>query len=92
MSMDGKKIIHAHLRINGGDVFLADPHPEHGCPLEQSGGYALHVQVDDAEAWFARAAKVLEVTMPLAVMFWGNKYGQLRDKFGVRWSIGGPNR
>src|SRR5258705_13220334 len=34
-SPDGKKIIHAHLRINGGDLFVNDPFPEHGYPLEQ---------------------------------------------------------
>jgi len=28
---------------------------------------------------------------PLRVEFWGDKYGQLRDPFGVTWSLGGPN-
>ena len=26
--------------------------------------------------------------MPLADQFWGDRYGQLRDPFGHRWSIG----
>jgi PhnB protein len=92
ISLDGKRIIHAHLRINGGDFFLSDPFPENGCGLEVAAGYTLHIQVDDAENAFERAAKELEVTMPLQVMFWGDKYGQLRDSFGIRWAIGGPNR
>jgi uncharacterized glyoxalase superfamily protein PhnB len=25
------------------------------------------------------------------VMFWGDRYGQLRDPFGVLWSLGAPN-
>jgi PhnB protein len=29
-----------------------------------------------------------EVTMPLADQFWGDRYGQLRDPFGHKWSIG----
>ena len=92
MSLDGKKIIHGHVRINGGDLFLNDPFPENGYPLQPASGYTLALFVDDAEAWFARAAKELEVKVPLAVAFWGDKYGELCDKFGVRWSITGPNR
>jgi PhnB protein len=26
--------------------------------------------------------------MPLADQFWGDRYGQLRDPFGHKWSIG----
>jgi len=25
---------------------------------------------------------------PLQVMFWGDRWGQLRDPFGVVWSLG----
>jgi uncharacterized glyoxalase superfamily protein PhnB len=91
-AMEGK-VIHLHLRINGGNLFLADPFPEQGHPLEKAQGYTLHLQVDDADKWFQRAvdAGVL-VTMPIALQFWGDRYGQLKDKFGVSWSIGGPNR
>lgn len=89
---DGKKILHLALRINGADLFINDPFPEAGYPLQAPQAFTLHLQVDDAEAWFARAAKELEVVKPLEVAFWGDKYGQLRDRFGVRWSIGGPNR
>jgi PhnB protein len=28
--------------------------------------------------------------MPLDNMFWGDRYGQLKDPFGVRWAINGP--
>jgi uncharacterized glyoxalase superfamily protein PhnB len=31
-----------------------------------------------------------EIVLPLQVMFWGDRYGQVRDAFGVLWSIGGP--
>jgi PhnB protein len=26
--------------------------------------------------------------MPLEKQFWGDRYGQLRDPFGVTWSMG----
>jgi PhnB protein len=28
--------------------------------------------------------------MPPADMFWGDRYGQLKDPFGVVWAINGP--
>ena len=52
------------------------------------GGITLHLQVDDAEAWFARAvAAGASVRMALADMFWGDRYGQITDPFGFHWSI-----
>ena len=29
--------------------------------------------------------------MPVADMFWGDRYGQLRDPFGVLWGMNLPN-
>jgi uncharacterized glyoxalase superfamily protein PhnB len=30
--------------------------------------------------------------MPVAEMFWGDRYGQLRDPFGVLWAMNQPKR
>ena len=30
----------------------------------------------------------VEGALPLQVMFWGDRWGQLRDPFGVLWSMG----
>jgi uncharacterized glyoxalase superfamily protein PhnB len=86
------RTMHIHLRINGGSVMLSDPYPEHGYPLKAPQAFNLHLQVDDIDAWWSRAvAAGAEVTMPLQVMFWGDRYGQLRDPFGVIWAMGAPN-
>lgn len=90
---DGVRIIHAHLLINGGSLMLSDDFPEyHGQVGAQSpSGVTLHLQVPDADAAWTRAVDAgAEVTMELADQFWGDRYGQLRDPFGHRWSIGGP--
>ena len=48
----------------------------------------LHLYVTDADATFNRAVEAgAKVTMPLADMFWGDRYGQLVDPFGHHWSI-----
>jgi PhnB protein len=48
----------------------------------------LCLYVDDADALFARATKAgATVAMPMADMFWGDRYGQVTDPFGHLWSI-----
>jgi PhnB protein len=90
---DGKRLLHAHLHINGASLMLHDEFPEYVDPASADSGppagVTLHLQVDDAAAWFARAlAAGATATMPLQAMFWGDLYGQLIDPFGHRWSIG----
>jgi uncharacterized glyoxalase superfamily protein PhnB len=83
------RLIHVHLVINGGSVMLSDPFPEHGSPLKEPQAFMLHLQVDGIDAAFQRAVDAgAEVTLPVQLMFWGDRYGQLRDPFGVAWSMG----
>ena len=91
MAQDGKRIMHAHLLINGGHLMLNDEFPEYGSPEKEPGGLTLHLQVTDADAAWERAigAGATEV-MPLDDQFWGDRYGQITDPFGFRWSIGAP--
>lgn len=91
MAEDGERIMHAHLRINGGSVMMNDDFPEYGGGAGKPGAVTLHLQVDDADRWFDRAVEAgATPTMPLADMFWGDRYGQVRDPFGHSWSIGAP--
>jgi PhnB protein len=92
MAEDGERLMHAHLRINGGAIFLNDEFPEYGGEQDIAPkGVTIHLQVDDADEWWNRAilAGGTPVT-PLDDQFWGDRYGQLRDPFGHSWSIGGP--
>jgi len=86
------RTMHIHLHINGGSLMLSDPYPEHGYAHKPAQGYTLHLKVDDVDAWWQRAiAAGAEVVLPLQKMFWGDRYGQLRDPFGVLWSMGQPS-
>jgi PhnB protein len=91
LAEDGERVMHAHLRINGGSVMLNDDFPEFGGTAGTPAAVTLHLQVDDADHWFERAIKAgATPTMPLADQFWGDRYGQLKDPFGHSWSIGAP--
>ncbi|HJY40900.1 MAG TPA: VOC family protein, partial [Steroidobacteraceae bacterium] len=68
-------------------------YPEYGHALEKPQAFDLMLQVADIDAWFSRAvAAGAEVVTPVQEMFWGARYGQLRDPFGVRWSMNQPLR
>jgi PhnB protein len=89
---DGKRIMHAHLNINGGSLMLNDEFPEFmSAPATPPGSLVLHLQVPDADAaWEKAVAAGGEVRFPLADQFWGDRYGQIQDPFGFTWSIGAP--
>lgn len=90
---DKGRTMHVHLHINGSSVMLGDPFPEYGCELVKSQGFNLMLPVDDIDAWWQRAIEAgAEAVMPVAEMFWGDLYGQLRDPFGVLWAMNQPKR
>lgn len=85
------RTMHAHLYINGSSVMISDFYPEHGHPPVAPAGFNIMLKVDDADAWYDRAvAAGCTATMPVADMFWGDRYGQLKDPFGVTWAVNGP--
>jgi len=86
----GGKLMHAHARIGDADLSFHDFFPELGMgPVTQSNSsLTLHLYVPDADAVFAQAqAAGCKVTLPLNDMFWGDRYGQVRDPFGFTWAI-----
>ena len=90
---DKGRTMHVHLYINGGSVMLGDAYPEYGHPLEKSQGFSMMLTVADADAWFKRAVEAgAESVMPVSEMFWGDRYGQVRDPFGVLWGMNQPKR
>jgi len=87
---DGR-LMHAELQIGDSCLFLCDECPQYGSfgPQENSRTpVTIHLYVEDADAAFERAVEAgATVTMPLADMFWGSRYGQIVDPFGHHWSI-----
>ena len=48
----------------------------------------IHLYVDNADAFAERAVRAgAKTTMPVTDMFWGDRYGQIEDPFGHRWSV-----
>jgi PhnB protein len=90
---DGKRIMHARIRINGAAILLSDDFPEFrgGAATPPPAGVTIHLEVYNADKWWNRAVDAgAEIKMPLADQFWGDRYGQLTDPFGHSWSIAAP--
>ena len=87
----GGGIMHAALKIGDSMLMLVDEMPAWGSlgPKALKGSpVTVHLSVPDVDATLARAvAAGAKVTMPVADMFWGDRYGQLEDPFGHKWSV-----
>jgi PhnB protein len=85
------RTMHVHLYINGSSVMLSDAYPEHGHPLKPPAAFNITLQVDNADRWYQRAIDAgCTAVMPPSDMFWGDRYGQLKDPFGVLWAVNAP--
>lgn len=91
MTPDGKRVLHATLRIGDSMLMLVDAFPEFGSidPKALGGSPVdIHLYVHNVDTVFDRAVEAgATVTMPVDDMFWGDRYGRLTDPFGHKWSI-----
>jgi PhnB protein len=92
MRMDGPggKITHAELRIGDSMIMVADEMPGGSRSPQSLGGstVGIFLYVDQVDSIFNQAVSAgAKVEMPVADMFWGDRYGKLIDPFGHSWSI-----
>jgi uncharacterized glyoxalase superfamily protein PhnB len=85
------RLMHAMVKIGDSPLMLVDEYPEQGCvgPKSLNGSpVIIHLYVADVDATVARAVDAgARITMPVSYMFWGDRYGQLEDPFGHKWSV-----
>ncbi|CAA2140228.1 VOC family protein [Hyphomicrobium sp. ghe19] len=93
MRLPGKngKLMHGAIKIGNAQVMLVDEDPEWGSlsPLALGGSpVTIHLYVGDVDAFIERAVKAGAIPLiPIADMFWGDRYGIIEDPFGHKWSI-----
>jgi PhnB protein len=87
---DGR-LMHAMVQIGDSKLMLTDEYPEHGslgAKALKGSPVTIHLYVGNTDATVAQAAAAgATVRMAPADMFWGDRYAQLDDPFGHRWSI-----
>jgi len=87
---DGR-LMHAAVKIGDSMLMLVDEMPEWGAlgPKALKGSpVTIHLMVDNVDEVYARAVEAgATAKMPVADMFWGDRYGKVVDPFGHEWSI-----
>ncbi len=88
---DGR-LMHSDIQIGDSHIFIADEFPEMGCSNSPSTvgntTVCMHLFVPDVDSFVSRAQGAgAKVEMPVQEMFWGDRYGKLKDPFGHEWSV-----
>lgn len=87
---DGRRLMHCHVQFNGGSLAFMDASLNPAAAALPA-GFDIILPVDDIDAWWDRAiAAGARPLMAPEKMFWGDRYAQLEDPFGVRWSLDQP--
>jgi PhnB protein len=99
MAEDGKRVLHANLDLFGGEVMLHDEFPEFGDDIlapTSRGGASVAININlqtptDVDISVSRAVDAgASLVTPPADMFWGARYGRIRDPFGHVWAFNAP--
>jgi uncharacterized glyoxalase superfamily protein PhnB len=88
----GGKLMHVQMQVGDSMLMFSDDFSAefHMPPLAEGNlPLYLHLYVPDVDATFNQAvAAGCQATMPVADQFWGDRYGQVQDPFGMKWAIG----
>ncbi|OCW55861.1 VOC family protein [Hoeflea olei] len=89
-SEDGR-VLNVSIEINGGLMMLMDPFPEHGSLPSAGNQFTLQLVIADGDLWWTRAVEAgCEVLSPFKLEFWGDRFGRVRDPFGLEWAFNEP--
>jgi PhnB protein len=85
------KLMHVEMQIGDSRLMFSDDFAEEmGLPPKAEGRmpYLINLYVPDSDGtWKAALDAGCEVVFPLADQFWGDRYGQVKDPYGVTWAI-----
>ncbi len=81
-------VMHARLNLNGSNVMFSDTFPD--MPYVEGNNITLAIvekNIDLLRTLFDRLKEGGTVDMELQETFWSKCYGQVTDKFGIKWQI-----
>jgi PhnB protein len=85
------KIMHCELKLGDSVLMLSDEYPEMGAksPVAYGGTpVSLMMYTEDVDAAFAKATSAGgKAAMPVADVFWGDRFGMIVDAAGFPWGL-----
>jgi PhnB protein len=82
-----KAVGHARMNVAGVELIGNDVPPNRFQPVRSSYLYLTLDSTESADKAWAALVDGGQATMPITETFFATRFGQLRDKFGVLWSI-----
>ena len=86
---DKQLIMHVALPTLGGHMLMGTDAPESmGFQLVQGNNVHINLEPDtraETDRLFKALSAGAKVDMPLAEQFWGDYFGSLTDKYGIKW-------
>ena len=80
------KVMHASLQFEDNVIMMSDSTRD----IIQGNGVVMSISLGDetqTQEIFGKLAEGGQITMPLEKQFWGALFGQVTDKFGIRWML-----
>lgn len=87
---EGEKIMHIALPIGEGTFIIGGDRPESMGKVTNGDNFEIVIiakSEEEANKLFNGLAAGGKVDMPLAKVFWGDYFGMLTDKFGIKWMV-----
>ncbi|MCT4477653.1 VOC family protein [Peribacillus sp. NPDC101481] len=81
-------VMHTRLNINGSNIMFSDTFP--GMPFVEGNNISLAYvsnDLDEIKSIFNKLSEGGTVGVELQETFWSKIYGQLTDKFGIKWQF-----
>lgn len=94
---DPGKLMHAHINVFGGAVMMSDDFGMEGFKAPSALGATTFnfiaglAKPADVDAAIEKAVKAgATVVQPAEDMFWGDRFGMVKDPFGHAWAFNAP--
>ncbi|MBA4196076.1 MAG: hypothetical protein C0459_00850 [Chitinophaga sp.] len=83
-----QKIMHARLEFGDNILMISDGYKEYIVSAESNIQLSVELDsIDEINTVFEKLSEGGTVRLPLQDMFWGARFGMLKDKFGTAWML-----
>lgn len=87
---DQERLMHVALKVGDNTLMGTDALSSLGQTLTAGNNISLSLNVDskeEADRLFGALGEGGKVGLPMTDMFWGDYFGMVDDKFGIKWMI-----
>lgn len=88
---DGLSVVHSELKIGNSMLIVSDENPALGIHSPVALGaspVAVHLYLDNVDSVWERAIEAgATVVVPMAEVYWGERFGKIVDPYGHVWSL-----